>query len=191
MENTRCAIQENIVIIDTPPQSPRPAAQPEAAQPPAAADPLEYPGPSYSPIPVVCNEAIPAEPPGLIDLDTVQHTYKPRVLETSNDIRRRPSVINANSPSFLSLEECRLLQEHYERFRDFGGVVRMSLKVFYPSYTHPVIPMCKDCVRSYCINYSSFLIVDYIFRDDIDRSYRDNYYCALCSKPLFTLISAD
>lgn len=91
--------------------------------------------------------------------------------------------------TFLTFEEARTIQSHYEHFKDYSCVVRMKLVVFYPLYTSPIIPMCRVCVHQYCINYSHFNVIDYLFPNDVDKSFRDEFYCFVCNMALFSLTS--
>lgn len=100
----------------------------------------------------------------------------------------------SNTETFLSIEEANLINLHFEYLSTFGhafrSVSQMFLDIYYLIHTRPIIPMCKRCVESYCLNYSVFHIIDYIFTDQVCTSFRAEFYCSVCLKRLFNLTSA-
>lgn len=106
---------------------------------------------------------------------------------TSRDSDQPQQQQRSFMDTFLSIEEANLISQHFEYVSSFPTVAQMILNVYYPLYTSPIIPMCKKCVALFCINYSVLRITDYVFTDQVSTSFRDEFYCSMCSKCLFKL----
>lgn len=47
--------------------------------------------------------------------------------------------------------------------------------------------VCDTCISLFAVNYDYFDLVDYIFPQDRQHCFKDNYYCHACLKRLFKL----
>lgn len=135
---------------------------------------------------LMCHEPLPEDPSDELPDRDIPCSHRRASSPSSYfplEFTSSPRVPRNFTPDF----DLDLIRSFYEMLDRYEGIVRIETMFYTPVYTNPILHLCLQCVKKFCINYICFPVTDYIFPEDRSDSYRDSYYCMFCSRELITL----